>query len=230
MKIQTRNLSKDYTQKKRSSLKVLKDINLEISSGQKVALIGPSGAGKSTLIHILGLMDAPTSGKVFIDGVDCFLMDSRYLCNMRREKIGFLFQFHYLLPDFTVLENVLIPVWKNRTVRQKHALEILDQVELSSKIDSFPNELSGGQQQRAALARALINNPKIIFADEPTGNLDRSIGIEIENLLFDLSANLGTTLVLVTHNQELAFRADRIINIVDGKVVELKGEIWQPRD
>ncbi|MDR1417774.1 MAG: ABC transporter ATP-binding protein [Endomicrobium sp.] len=219
MKIQTKNLNKDYIQKKGPSLKVLKDINLEIQPGQKVALIGPSGAGKSTLIHILGLMDAPTSGKVFIDGVDCFLMNNRYLCDMRKENIGFLFQFHYLLPDFTVLENILIPVWKNKVAKQKHALEILEQVGLSSKTNSFPNELSGGQQQRAALARTLINTPKIIFADEPTGNLDRAIGIDIENLLFDLSTNLGTTLVLVTHNQELAFRADRIINIVDGKMV-----------
>lgn len=219
MNIQTKNLNKNYIQEKGPDLKVLKDINLKISSGEKVALIGPSGAGKSTLIHILGLMDSPTSGKVFINNVDCSLMDDNYLCDIRRKNIGFLFQLHYLLPDFTVLENVLIPVWKDKINKKKRALEILEQVSLTSKVNCLPNELSGGQQQRTALARALINNPKIIFADEPTGNLDRTIGVEIENLLFDFSANSGTTLVLVTHNQELAFRTDRVINIIDGRMV-----------
>jgi lipoprotein-releasing system ATP-binding protein len=219
MNIQTKNLDKNYIQEKGVVLKVLKDVNLKISSGEKVALIGPSGAGKSTLIHILGLMDSPTYGKIFINNIDCSLMDANYLCKMRRENIGFLFQFHYLLPDFTVLENVLIPVWKDKINKKKRALKILDQVGLTSKVNSLPRELSGGQQQRAALARALINNPKIIFADEPTGNLDRTIGLEIENLIFDFSTNLGTTLVLVTHNQELAFRSDRVINIIDGRMI-----------
>ncbi|MDR3125435.1 MAG: ABC transporter ATP-binding protein [Endomicrobium sp.] len=219
MNIHAKNLNKNYIQEKGPDLEVLKDINLEIPLGQKIALAGPSGAGKSTLIHILGLMDRPTSGKVFIDGIDCFLMDDSYLCDMRKKSIGFLFQFHYLLANFTVLENVLIPVWENKISKKDYALEILNRVGLYSKINCLPNELSGGQQQRVALARALINNPKIIFADEPTGNLDRTIGLEIENLLFDFSTSLGTTLVLVTHNQKLAFRTDRLINIVDGRMV-----------
>ncbi|MDR1522683.1 MAG: ABC transporter ATP-binding protein [Endomicrobium sp.] len=219
MNIQIKNLNKDYIQEKGPTLKVLKDINLNISSGEKVALIGPSGAGKSTLIHIVGLMDSPTSGKVFINDIDCSLMDDNDLCDMRRKNIGFIFQFHYLLPDFTVLENILIPVWKDKVNKEKRALEILDQVGLTSKVNCLPNELSGGQQQRTALARALINNPKIIFADEPTGNLDRTIGVEIENLLFDFSKNSQATLVLVTHNQELACRTDRVINIIDGRMV-----------
>ncbi|MDR2395904.1 MAG: ABC transporter ATP-binding protein [Endomicrobium sp.] len=219
MNIQIKNLNKDYIQEKGPTLKVLKDINLNISSGEKVSLIGPSGAGKSTLIHIVGLMDSPTSGKVFINDIDCSLMDDNDLCDMRRKNIGFIFQFHYLLPDFTVLENILIPVWKDKVNKEKRALEILDQVGLTSKVNCLPNELSGGQQQRTALARALINNPKIIFADEPTGNLDRTIGVEIENLLFDFSKNSQATLVLVTHNQELACRTDRVINIIDGRMV-----------
>ncbi|MCL2798906.1 MAG: ABC transporter ATP-binding protein [Endomicrobia bacterium] len=218
MNIKAVNLSKHYKKKDSPDVEVLKNINLEIKSGEKVAFTGPSGAGKSTLIHILGLMDRPTSGKVFVDAKDCFLSNDDYLCSMRKENIGFVFQFHYLLSDFTVLENVLLPAWKDREEKLKKAEDILGKVGLSHRKNHFPNELSGGEQQRAALARALINDPKIIFADEPTGNLDRATGAEIEKLLFESSAERNATLVLVTHNESLAAKSDRIIKMTDGHI------------
>ncbi len=219
MNIKTQNLNKHYKKKDSLDVEVLKDINLEIKSGEKVAFTGPSGAGKSTLIHILGLMDRPTSGKVLIDGKDCFASDDNYLCKMRKENIGFVFQFHYLLSDFTVLENILLPVWEKKEENLEKAKKILEKVGLKHRITHFPNELSGGEQQRAALARALINDPKIIFADEPTGNLDRATGLEIEKLLLDSSSEGKATLILVTHNEELAAKTDRRMKMVDGKII-----------
>ncbi|MDR3281704.1 MAG: ABC transporter ATP-binding protein [Endomicrobium sp.] len=220
MNIKTKNLVKSYDKKKSHGIEVLKNINFEIKSKEKVALIGPSGAGKSTLVHILGLMDRPTSGKVYLDSVDCFAGDSSYLCNLRKKKIGFLFQFHYLMPDFTVLENILLPVWKEKNIKFREAQNSLRKIGLLHRQDHFPNELSGGEQQRVALVRALINNPKVIFADEPTGNLDRVTGLEVESLLFEASLELGSTLVLVTHNYELASKTDRVIKMVDGNIVK----------
>jgi len=219
MNIKTENLVKSYDKKKSHGIEVLKNINFEIRSKEKVALIGPSGAGKSTLVHILGLMDRPTSGKVYLDSVDCFAGDSNYLCNLRK-KIGFLFQFHYLMSDFTVLENILLPVWKEKNIKFREAQNSLRKIGLLHRQDHFPNELSGGEQQRVALVRALINNPKVIFADEPTGNLDRVTGLEVESLLFEASLELGSTLVLVTHNYELASKTDRVIKMVDGNIVK----------
>ncbi|MCA6085470.1 ABC transporter ATP-binding protein [Candidatus Endomicrobiellum agilis] len=219
MNIRVENLNKNYKKKDSPDVKVLKNVNLEIISGQKIALTGPSGAGKSTLIHILGLMDRPTSGKVYIDDVDCFEGDDKYLCIMRKKNIGFVFQFHYLMPDFTVLENILLPVWGEKNIKFKQAQNILEKVGLLHWQNHFPNELSGGEQQRAALARALINNPQVIFADEPTGNLDRVTGVEIEKLLFESSSQTGSTLVLVTHNDDLASKTDKVIKMTDGKIV-----------
>jgi lipoprotein-releasing system ATP-binding protein len=218
MNIKIENLIKNY-KKKSSGVKVLKNINFEIKSKQKVALIGPSGAGKSTLIHILGLMDRPTSGKVYLDSFDCFTGDSKYLCNLRKKNIGFLFQFHYLMPDFTVLENILLPVWRERNTKFREAQNSLKRIGLLHRQAHFPSELSGGEQQRVALLRALINNPKVIFADEPTGNLDRATGLEVENLLFESSSELGSTLILVTHNDELASKTDMVIKMIDGSIV-----------
>jgi len=218
MKIQTIKLNKSYRKQDAAKVDVLKNVNLEIASGEKVALTGPSGAGKSTLIHILGLMDRPTSGKVFIDGKDCFLLSDGELGAMRKNDIGFMFQFHYLLSDFTVLENILLAVWDKKKDIEKDARKLLKKVGLSHRASHFPNELSGGEQQRAALARALINNPKIIFADEPTGNLDRATGLDIEKLLFETASETKATLILVTHNEDLAKRADRIIKMTDGKI------------
>lgn len=219
MNIKSEKLNKTYVKNGLLfNTEVLNNINIEIISGQKIALTGPSGAGKSTLIHILGLMDRPTSGKVYIDGVDCFKNNDKYLCAMRKNSIGFIFQFHYLMLDFSVLENILLPVWDERQIKFKYARNILERLGILDKQDHFPNELSGGEQQRVALARALINNPRIIFADEPTGNLDRITGFEIEKLLFEISLELGSTLILVTHNEELASRADRIVKMINGKI------------
>ena len=218
MKIETRNLTKNYIVPKSGEVKVLKGIDLLINSGEKVALMGPSGAGKSTLIHILGLMDKPTSGNVLIDDKDITSFTQTKLAKMRKENIGFVFQFHYLLADFTVMENILMPVWNDRKVKKESALNMLEIMGLTDRANHMPNELSGGEQQRVALARALINNPKILFADEPTGNLDRQTGEKIENLMFEMCSKLKTTLLVVTHSQELANLADRQIKIVDGKI------------
>ncbi|MCA6070992.1 MAG: ABC transporter ATP-binding protein [Endomicrobium sp.] len=215
MNIKAENLSKNYKKKNSPDVEVLKNIQIEIPSGLKIALTGPSGVGKSTLIHILGLMDRPTSGKVYIDDIDCFSENDKYLCDMRKKNIGFVFQFHYLMPDFNVLENILIPVWDDKNAKFEQAQDILKKVGLLNRQNHFPNELSGGEQQRAALARALINDPKIIFADEPTGNLDRTAGLEIEKLLFTNAQEAGSTLILVTHNEYLAAKADKIIKMTN---------------
>lgn len=218
MKIETIDLIKNYTLPHNQEVKVLKGINITIKSGEKIALTGPSGAGKSTLIHILGLMDKPTSGKVFIDDKDITDFSAAKLAQTRRENIGFMFQFHYLLADFNVLENILMPVWENKKEKKHEALSLLETMGLTDRINHFPSELSGGEQQRVALARALINNPKILFADEPTGNLDRETGKIIEKLMFEMCDKRKMTLVLVTHSPELAAKADRSINIMDGTI------------
>ena len=218
MKIETKNLTKNYIIPKSPDVKILKGIDLLIKSGEKVALMGPSGAGKSTLVHVLGLMDKPTSGQVLIDDVDITSFSKAKLAKIRHESIGFVFQFHYLLADFSVLENVLIPVWNNKKKKKEYALEMLKIMGLENRINHMLNELSGGEQQRVALARALINNPKILFADEPTGNLDRQTGEKIENLMFEICSRLKTTLLVVTHSQDLANLADRQIKIIDGQI------------
>ena len=218
MKIETIELIKNYIIPKSKEVNVLKGINLLINSGEKVALMGPSGAGKSTLIHILGLMDKPTSGKVLIDDTDITSFKQNKLAKIRNENIGFVFQFHYLLADFTVMENILMPVWDKRKEKKDYAMNMLETMGLKDRINHMPNELSGGEQQRVALARALINNPKILFADEPTGNLDRQTGTLIENLMFDMCSKLKTTLLVVTHSPEFASLADRQIKMVDGKI------------
>jgi len=219
MKIIAKNLIKNYTKKNLPEVNVLKGINLEIPSGTKISLTGPSGAGKSTLIHILGLMDKPTSGDIFIDDIKVNDYNNNQLSQMRKDNIGFVFQFHYLLSDFNVLENILIPVWDKKSEKIKRAHELLDMTGLSLRKTHMPSELSGGEQQRVALARALINNPKILFADEPTGNLDRKTGTMIEDLMFSLCTELKTTLVVVTHNQDVANLADKQLKMVDGQIL-----------
>jgi ABC-type lipoprotein export system ATPase subunit len=213
------NITKNYKKKGLFSLtKVLQEVNFEITSTErKIALIGPSGAGKSTLLHILGLMEKPTSGKLYINGIDLFASNNNFLCSFRQKNIGFIFQFHYLIHDLTVIENILIPVWKTKNTKIILAKDLLYKIGLLYKKNYFPNELSGGEQQRVAIARALINTPKIIFADEPTCNLDYETGLEIENLLFELSYK--TTLVLITHNYKFLHRFNKIIKIVNGKII-----------
>jgi lipoprotein-releasing system ATP-binding protein len=219
MNIKAINLHKNYSKDVNTSVEVLKGISFEIPSGESVALVGPSGSGKSTLIHLLGLMDRPTKGQVLLDGIDYYALKDKDLCKMRNGSIGFMFQFHYLLSDFTVLENVLLPVWGERTLKTSKAQALLKSVGLSHRLNHYPAELSGGEQQRAALARALIADPKIIFADEPTGNLDSATGLEIEEILFAASKKNKSTLVLVTHNEALAAKADKIMRITDGKII-----------
>ncbi|MDR0915272.1 MAG: ABC transporter ATP-binding protein [Endomicrobium sp.] len=213
------NLTKQYQKKgDLSSINVLQTLNFEITSTeQKVALIGASGAGKSTLLHIMGLMEKPTSGKVYINGIDLFASSNKSLCNFRKNHIGFIFQFHYLIHDLTIMENILIPVWKIKNTKISFAKYLLHKIGLLYKSNFYPNELSGGEQQRVAIARALINTPKIIFADEPTCNLDYKTGLEIENLLFELADNI--TLVLITHNDKILYKFNKIIQIVNGKLI-----------
>lgn len=199
----------------------LKNVSLEIASGEIVAIMGPSGAGKSTLLHVLGLMDKATSGTLEIMGRDITQAGHAEMAALRSQKIGFLFQLYHLLPEFTAFENVLLPVMikgkpDGASVRQ--AEEILKALGLSQRQHHFPSQLSGGEQQRVALARALINTPQIILADEPTGNLDQTQGEQIRDLLWRTARSRGASLILATHNMELAQKADRIIKIVDGQI------------
>lgn len=218
MKINAENLQKSYFIANQVEVKALKNISVEINQGESVAIMGPSGAGKSTFLHLLGLMDKPTGGKLYLNGIDYACLNENEYSRARREKIGFIFQMHYLLPDFTVYENVLMPVWgKSEEIKAK-ALDIIDKLGLSERLEHMPSELSGGEQQRVALARAFIKGPEIIMADEPTGNLDRDTGEKVEKILFDECKERNISLILVTHNPELAVKAGRIIKMRDGLV------------
>lgn len=219
MNIICENLQKSYYIEREVEVKALKNITLEIKSGETTAIVGPSGAGKSTLLHLMGLMDHPSSGRIMLDGRDFSKLSDREYAIARSENIGFIFQLHYLLPDFTVLENVLLPVWDKRQLVLKSVKKLLEQLGLTDRIHHMPSELSGGEQQRAALARALAGEPKALLADEPTGNLDRETGENVEAIIFSECAKRNITLVLVTHNLELAQKASRIIKMRDGLLV-----------
>ncbi|MCX7950343.1 MAG: ABC transporter ATP-binding protein [Clostridiales bacterium] len=201
---------------------VLYDVNLSFKEGTFNSIIGASGSGKSTILNIMGTLDKPTSGEVYIDGKRTDLMTKNELAEVRNKKIGFIFQFHYLLPEFTALENVLIPylIKDGKAPKEvvKRAEELLDLVGLSKVKNNRANNMSGGQQQRTAIARALINNPKIILADEPTGNLDSESTDAIYDIMRDINEKLGTTFIVITHDRRIAERADRIVEINDGKV------------
>jgi lipoprotein-releasing system ATP-binding protein len=209
-------------QKSYGSLKVLKGIDLEVGQGEIVAIVGASGAGKSTLLHIIGTLDTPDTGKLMLNGLDVFSYSSKSLAAFRNKSIGFVFQFHNLLPEFSALENVMIPGWiagrKNEEIKEQ-AKELLELLGLGLRLDHKPSELSGGEQQRTAVARALINNPVLVLADEPSGNLDSRNAQELHQLFFDLRKKLNQTFIIVTHNQEFAHMADRTIEIRDGIVV-----------
>lgn len=203
-------------------LQVLKGIQLEVKKAEVVSIVGASGAGKSTLLHLLGTLDRPDSGKIFINEVDVFALNQHRLSAFRNKSIGFIFQFHNLLPEFTALENVMIPgligQFPEKQVRAR-AIELLELLGLQHRYDHKPSQLSGGEQQRVAVARSMINQPAIIFADEPSGNLDSKNASELHELFFVLRRDLGQTFVIVTHNEDLAEMADRKLEIADGKIV-----------
>lgn len=209
-------------QKSYGPLQVLKNIDLEVERGEIVAIVGASGAGKSTLLHILGTLDNPDAGKVFIHDKDVFSQTSRNLAAFRNRAIGFVFQFHNLLPEFTALENVLIPGLiggKDSGETRKRAESLLDMLGISHRKDHKPSELSGGEQQRTAVARALINSPDLILADEPSGNLDSRNAVDLHNLFFQLRKDLNQTFIIVTHNSDLSMMADRRVEIRDGMIL-----------
>ena len=224
MMIKAENIHKSY-----GDLEVLKGVDLHIKKSEIVAIVGPSGAGKTTLLQILGTLDKPTStDKLIINNQDITKLNDKYLSKFRNKHIGFIFQFHQLLPEFTALENVCIPAFIANKPKQKviaEAKEILDFLGLTNRIDHKPNELSGGEQQRVAVARALINKPDVIFADEPSGNLDSAAAKSLHELFFTLRDQFGQTFVIVTHNLELANMTDRKLEMKDGQIVRDKKQI-----
>jgi lipoprotein-releasing system ATP-binding protein len=209
-------------QKYYGNLWVLKGVDVDIAKGEIVSIVGPSGCGKSTLLHILGTLDAAIEGKIVLQQREIHTLKGEPLAAFRNRHIGFVFQFHHLLPEFTALENVCIPGWiagaRKKDV-EKRALELLQTLGVGHRVENKPAELSGGEQQRVAVARALINNPDIVFADEPTGNLDTANAKELHQLFFDLRRQFQQTFLIVTHNEELARMSDRLLHMKDGKIV-----------
>jgi len=201
------------------NLRVLQSIELEIKKGEVLAVVGPSGAGKSTLLHILGGLDRPTEGTVFLDSVDFYRLPDRERARLRNKNIGFVFQFYHLLNEFTALENTLMPGVINGKNLKQRASDLLKEFGLENRMHHRPNELSGGEQQRVAIARALVNNPSVLLCDEPTGNLDSEMGEEILRILFELNKKNNMTVVIVTHDKNIASQAHRILKIKDGKLI-----------
>ena len=208
--------------KRYGTLEVLRGVNLEINKGEVVAIVGPSGCGKSTLLHILGSLDKADMGEIVINNTGLSLLSGNKLAAFRNKHIGFVFQFHHLLPEFTALENVCIPGWlagRNKNEVREKAEGLLKILGLVNRNENKPNQLSGGEQQRVAVARALINNPNIVFADEPTGNLDSANAQELHELFFDLRKQFNQTFLIVTHNEELSQLSDRVLHMKDGLIV-----------
>jgi putative ABC transport system ATP-binding protein len=219
--IKLSNVNKVYRTDRVETL-ALENINLDVTPGEFVSIMGPSGCGKSTLLNLIGLLDTPSSGALALDGDEVRKWGDRQLAQFRNEKLGFVFQSFHLVPDLKVIDNVEIPLLyrkTNGTPRRKVAQSALDRVGLSSRIHHFPTQLSGGQQQRVAIARAIVGKPRILLADEPTGNLDSGMGDEIMDILHDLNKSDGTTIIMVTHDDRFARRTDRIVRLFDGRQV-----------
>lgn len=215
--IQLRNITKSF-----GSLQVLRGIDLDIQKGQVVSIVGPSGAGKTTLLQIMGTLDQADTGQIIIDGQDVSQLSQKKLAQFRNQHIGFVFQFHQLLPEFTALENIMIPAFiggVSKKEARQHAMELLEFMGLTERANHKPNELSGGEKQRVAVARALINRPAVVMADEPSGSLDTQNKAELHRLFFDLRDRFGQTFVIVTHDEELASMTDRTIHIQDGRII-----------
>lgn len=208
--------------KKYGTVEVLRGVDLEINRGEVVSIVGPSGSGKSTLLHILGTLDKADAGKVTMNDTLLTALSGNKLASFRNKHIGFVFQFHHLLPEFSALENACIPGWlagRKKNEVKIEAEKLLTMLGLASRLDNKPNQLSGGEQQRVAVARALINKPDIVMADEPTGNLDSANAKELHQLFFDLRKQFNQTFLIVTHNEELAQLSDRVLHMMDGKIV-----------
>ena len=225
--LQTEDLHKTY-RLDMVEVPVLKGLDLQVERGEFLAIVGASGSGKSTLLHILGALDTPDRGKVIFDETDVFSADSEFRNRLRNSEFGFVFQFYHLLPELTVLENVIMPNLVGATVNRwfsdspriyKHASDVLSELGLGHRLGHLPGELSGGERQRVAIARAIINSPKILFADEPTGNLDQNTGHQIFRILLDLNAK-GQTIIMVTHDENLANQTSRIVRLTDGRIRE----------
>lgn len=218
--IRAENLVKSYKQGPRR-VEALRGIDCIFVAGESVAIVGASGAGKTTLIHILGTIDRPTGGRVLYDGQDVFTMQERHLAHFRNRTVGFVFQFHHLLPEFTALENTMMPALihgMRKSEAKRRAEEMLERVGLRDRMTHKPGELSGGEQQRVAVARSLILEPEVLLADEPTGNLDRETGEGVYRLLEEMNKERGITMIIVTHNEDIASRLPRRVRLVDGRV------------
>jgi lipoprotein-releasing system ATP-binding protein len=215
-------ISGNNIHKKYGSLEVLKGVDISVKKGEVASIVGPSGSGKSTLLHILGTLDKADSGTVSMNNTVISLLTGKKLAEFRNRHIGFVFQFHHLLPEFNAWENVSIPGWladRKKAEVKEEAIQLLNMLGLSGRLENKPNELSGGEQQRVAVARALINKPDIVMADEPTGNLDSTNAKELHQLFFDLRDKFNQTFLIVTHNEELAQLSDRVLHMKDGKIV-----------
>ena len=217
--VRTENLSKTYGSGE-NLVRPIDDVNLKIEKGEFIAIVGPSGSGKSTLLHLLGGVDNPSSGKIFIDGNDISKYSSKELALFRRRKVGLIYQFYNLIPNLTVRHNIELPLkLDKRKINEEVFLNTVRKLGIENKLDSFPSELSGGQQQRVAIARSLIYSPSLVLADEPTGNLDRENSREIIEILKYFNRTLKQTIIVITHDESIALEAERVITIVDGKVV-----------